>query len=140
MLTVFGDHLSVVVDWVLPSYPQVKVVVLTSLQGGIENTNGIEHRSPVHHRRVHRNVVAPQQRLVVVVFDERWPKIRKWCSVERNKPVVTGDERTRWMCLQLPEPSLQCLWQQPVVGIEEHQVVANGSPYPLVTCPSQTPV
>src|SRR5918994_4409670 len=87
MLAIISNLLTVSLNRISPRHAQVMVVVWASARSTIKSADVIEHRAPIHHSRTNANVVAAQQREVVISLDMRrrrqpgFPVAAKQCSV-----------------------------------------------------------
>src|SRR5215210_5451298 len=107
MLTILCNLLIVSLHRESPRYAQVELVVFASAQRNIETADIIEHPAPIHHGRMHANVVAAQQREVVISLHVRRLPGAKQCSVRCYASGLPGHKGALGMSLKAPEPRLQ---------------------------------
>src|SRR5215211_8700599 len=125
MLSILSYYLVMATDRVLSGDAQVQVVVFTSFQRGVEHSHCFEHRPPKHHRHDPAHTIVAEEIHIRVRSEKKG--IRAWHrpAIAGNHVDVPRDKGTLRMSLELAKSHLDRLWQQPIVGIEEDQVVAG---------------
>src|SRR5215207_1025216 len=130
---VLSDHLVVPIYRPSPRDAQVHVVVLSSPKRSIEAADGLENGAPEHHRdRWPAGTFTQQLEIMILLGAVLLLRERKGRSVNRDGPVVAGDEGALRVGVQVLQTHLKRPGEQPVVGVQKHQVLAFAPPQPSI--------
>jgi hypothetical protein len=111
----------------------MEIIVFTSFHRSVETTDRYKSGTPVHYRRLHSDIVATtQQRKVGILFEEELLRNGKCNSVIGDVPIVTEGEGTLWVSPEHLQARSDSARQQPVVGVQEHDVVSVAALQPDV--------
>src|SRR5262249_11152759 len=119
VLAVFGDHLIVTPDLLVPRDPEIQVVVLGSRDRRFEATSLADSRSTEDHCTRHPDVVAEQESDVVASLDDGFINRNAADAVDAEVNASSCHERDGRMALETLQADLEGVRQQPVVGIKE---------------------
>src|SRR3712207_5947606 len=115
----------------------VEVIIFTAMHRGVENSHILKYLAPVHdHRGCCDEVVAQQRKIMITLWSWRLGGAKRG-AVEGDVSVPTGHKSALGMLLEGLQAGLQRTEQQPVVGVQKHQLGALGVADAGVACSGQ---